>query len=135
MLKNNFSSADRLHFNIFSLPVNLKNKYMIEKFDFMNDYYDDFLLCIRNNDRDGMWRCGYNWYMNDESMWSPELGSVSLMAFDTRLKVDALNNMNYYFETIGDYSKAEDAVRVKKTIQNSFRNMITLLKINKPQFN
>ena len=107
---------------------------MVEKFDRMENF-EKFRICICNGDRDGMWRSGYEWYMNDENLLSPEMGSVSSMAFDTRVKVDVLNNMNYYFETIGDYQKAQDATRIKRTIQNSFRNMITLLKINKPQFN
>ena len=33
----------------------------------MNDYDDDFLLCIRNNDGDGMWRCYKTLFENNFS--------------------------------------------------------------------
>ena len=104
-----------------------------------NGFYDnnwkELRLCVINNDRDGLMRFGYNMYMEDESLWTTELTSIRMMAFDVRLKVDALNNVIYYFETIGDYTKAQQLIEIKEIIKGSFRNMVKLLKINKPQFN
>ena len=45
------------------------------------------------------------------------------------------NNTIYYFETIGDYKKANDMEEVKEIIKESFRNMVKLLQIRKPQLN
>ncbi len=96
----------------------------------------EFWDCVDKNDRYGMWRVRYEIYMNVEScLWFNELYSIRGMAIFTRLSVDNLNDMNYYFETIGDYKKAQVAIQLKEAKKNSFRNMIKLLIINKPQYN
>lgn len=104
----------------------------------MEEFYEkwkELRLCVINNDRGGLMRYGYNMYMEDESLWTTELTSIEMMAFDVRLRIDALNNAIYYFETIGDYQKAQNLIEIKEMIKGSFRNMLKLLKINKPQFN
>jgi len=104
------------------------------KFNFEENFIN-FLDCSNNNDKYGMWSAAYEWYMNDEIIRTTELQSVSSMAFFTRVKIDGLNNMLYYFETIGDYTKAEDVYEIKEILKDSFRNMIKLLKINNYQLN
>ncbi len=107
---------------------------MIEKFDFMENF-EKFRLCLCNNDRYGQWYYTYVSYKCDQSLKTPELDSIKSMAFYTRVVVDVLYNMNYYFETVGEYQMAEEALYMKGNIQNNFRNMVKLLQISKPQFN
>jgi len=105
--------------------------------DFYGDLYEELFLGLIHNGRDGLMRYGYALYMYEKAQGTLpiELDSIENMAFDTRVKVDALNNAIYYFETIGDSAKANDMIEIKQIIQNNFRNMVILLKINKPQFN
>jgi hypothetical protein len=103
--------------------------------DNFDEKWKELRLCVINNDWDGLMRYGYNMYMEDEGLWTTELNSIKMMAFDVRLKIDALNNVIYYFETIGDYQKASKISEVKQIIKDSFRNMVKLLKINKSQVN
>ena len=96
---------------------------------------ENFRRALAVGDRYGMWLSAYASYKYSQVYTTPEISSARFMAFSTRLAVDVLYNMNYYFETIGDFEKAEEALHMKETIQHNFRNMIKLVNISKPQFN
>ena len=113
------------------------------KYD-LYDFLKEYGYYVRNNDLDGQMRSGYKWYMNDDDLY-PQLnpllfkdstvGSIKLMAWDVSLRVGALNSMINYFDTIGDYKEANDLTEVKEKIKKSFRAMVNILRVTKPQLN
>jgi hypothetical protein len=107
-------------------------------YGFNEKYFNELWLCYKNKDLYGVWRNVYNEYMDFGNLLSPnlisnlnmeEVGTIRGMGIDTRTSVDILNNAIYYFETIGDYQKAENLLEIKLIIQDSFRNMVKLLQV------
>lgn len=116
----------------------------MESFKEFGELMSEIMFYIGNNKYEWM-KCSYKLYMSDISLLFPQLDHqgnpdpfkdpIGSLAFSTRVEVDALNSMIYYFETIGDYKEANDLTEVKEKIKKSFRAMVNILRVSKPQLN